>query len=212
MPHDCRESRRRWLERLAAPGAGGFPAPPAPGEGVGDTCPACAAWERRNGRLVRALASLSRLSAPPALAERVFPAAPAPAAIRAIRALDRLSAPAVLDRLVTEELAAPAAARSERFVGNLPRLAAPFRLEGRVRGRLVAAGRPLRWAAAIALLAAAGVLAWAGLARRGTPDARPGSAFERYSFVVERPASADVLDPFARALAETLGGSPRREG
>ena len=185
-------------------------------------------------RIAVAARSLPDLGAPPELAERLFPLATAAAprrveplgvgeaslAVQAVRALDHLSAPAVLDRLVEEELRNPAACRANRFAGDLERLHAPRVLDSLVQSRLAGRFPTQRWTVRLLALAAALVLAWIGVQRwggSGVPEAPrsaalPGSAYERYSFVVERSSSNAELHPIARSLAETMGGTPRRSG
>jgi hypothetical protein len=167
----------------------------------------------RSLRLERALRSLARRAAPPALDVAVaglfegrVPAGDAvrgERAAQALRALDIVPAPAVLDRLVAEELAKPELQRAERFPGQLERLAAPEELEEKLHGsvRRKAAVRLLR--GPLLALAAAALVVWVALQEDSTKS-------RSYRFEVVHATSLEDLDPMARSLVESLTGGAVR--
>jgi hypothetical protein len=225
MSTTCHIARRQWLDRLAALETSGA-ADPLGGGALGiehlDSCSACRGWRHGTALQTRAFRELPTLEAPEELDLRLFGSdllastSPDPSleaeslAIQAVRTLDRLEAPPVLERLVAEEMERPAVARTERFVGGLERQSAPRVLEVRVIANLRQRIRPRRWMGPLVATAAAITLFWMGLNRLGW--VAPGPEAKSYSFEVIRPASLEGMDPFARALAETLGGHHGREG
>lgn len=216
----CQKARRQWLDRVAALETRDA-TDPLEGGGLGvehlASCSACREWQHGVSLQLRAFRELPTLEAPEELERRLFPSArpsreldASSPAIQAVRALDRLEAPAVLERLVAEELSDPAAARADRFAGGLDRINAPRLLERRLVATLRRGTRSRRWIAPLAVAAAAVTLLWMGVNRqRGIGG---GGDEREYSFEVIRPASLDGMDPFARSLAETLGGHPRVKG
>lgn len=163
----------------------------------------------RSLRLERVLGSLTRLGAPAALDERVAAllgeAAPqgdeerGERKAQALRALDVHQAPGVLDRLLDEELRAPERQRTERFSGSLERLRAPRALEERL-GSFVRRKAVLRLVVGpLVTLAAAGLVVWLST-RQSEP--RP----LEYRFQVIQASSLEDIDPWARGLAQALGG------
>jgi hypothetical protein len=124
-----RESVLRSLERHTAPT-----------ELEGRTIAALEAGYRED-RAVAALRDLARVDVPSSLdraVERV-------AGEVAQRATSPVAAPDVLRRLVEEELSDPSKARARRFVGSLPREAAPAELDARVAAELARPERPRRF-------------------------------------------------------------------
>lgn len=166
----------------------------------------------RSRRLQRILESSVRRSAPPLLDERIHALLCGVAGseergehrAQALRALDVQFAPEVLERLLNEELAAPERHRVERFSGSLERLEAPAVLGQRV-GETVRRNALTRLVLGPLLtLVAAGLVLW--FSADGRDEQRS------YRFHVTQASSLSDLDPMARAIAESLGGSPGELG
>jgi hypothetical protein len=154
----------------------------------------------RQDRAVRALSRLSRVQPPKELDHAVADVTAGPAS--GLRA----TAPQVLDRLVAEELADPAKARSRRFIGSLPRLAAPTALAQCVESAVATALRPAapsrtRFARAVFAVAALILAVAVPILVQYS-----GHAAAERPFRIERIGSVGALDPLSHDMLDAASG------
>lgn len=208
---DCRAWREASFDEASFVDAAAHA--PSAVDGHAATCAECRAWWERQCRLVSALRSLPRLSAPAELDRRAQPRELSETCTRVVlEHLRVLHAPSVLDRLVREEIEGQPGTTVRRFANELERHAAPAALDERLQSvvaddesaRDVEAPRAPRsrrawWLAAGGTLAAGllGIVAYQSFA--GTP---------RYRFEVVEIDAAELRaqSPFGFSFANGLTG------
>lgn len=211
-PTDCRAWREASFDEAAFAAVDAQAAP----AGHGATCAACLAWWERQRRLVGALRSLPRLSAPAALDRRTQPRELSETCTRVVlEHLRVLHAPSVLDRLVREEIEGQPGTTVRRFANELERHAAPAALDARVQ--LAGAQADARSAAAQRVaesaprsrrawwFAAGGALA-AGLLGLVTYQSFAGTPRYRFEVVEIDAAGLRAQSPFGFGFANGLTG------